>query len=92
MDFITEFTPRALAQGDLLEEWILNIDEVSNNKGSRISILLTTPEGTIIEQSYTLGFLATSNEVEYEVIIASLRMATTLGVLRLEVRWIHYWW
>ena len=43
-------------------------------------LVLTTPEGSIIEQSFTLGFPAT-NEDEYEAVIAGLRMAIT----RLEV-------
>jgi len=50
-----------------------------------MKVVLTTPEETIVEQSYTMGFPATNNEVEYEAIIAGLRMATTLGVSRLEV-------
>ena len=45
-----------------------------------------TPEGSIIEQSYTLGFLATNNEAKYEVIIAGLKMAILLKVQTLEVR------
>jgi len=63
----------------------LNVDGASNIKGSGIGIILTTPEGTIIEQSYTLSFPTTNNEAKYEVVIAGLRMATTLGVFRLEV-------
>ena len=45
-----------------------------------------TPEGSIIEQSYTLGFPATNNEAEYEAVIAGLRMAILLKVQTLEVR------
>jgi len=41
-------------------------------------------EGSIIEQSFTLGFSATNNEAEYEVIIG-LRMAATLEITGLEV-------
>ena len=44
------------------------------------------PDGSIIDQSYTLGFGATNKEAEYETIIAGLKMATTLGVMELEVR------
>ena len=58
VDFITEFTPRALEQSDLLG-WILNMDGTSNNKGFEIGIIMTTPEGSIIEESYTLGFSVT---------------------------------
>ena len=73
VDFIIECTPGASAQSDLPEGWTLNVDEALNNKDSEIRIILTTSKGTIIEQSYTLSFPATNNEVEYEAIIAGLR-------------------
>jgi len=44
-----------------------------------------TPKGSMIEQSFTLDFLATNNEAEYEAVIACLKMATTLGITGLEV-------
>jgi len=64
------------------------VDGASNNKGAGIGFVLVTPEGSIIEQSYTLGFPATNNEAEYEAVVASLRMAETFslrtrGLLRL---------
>ena len=43
------------------------------------------PEGSIIEQSFTLGFSATNNEAEYEAFIAGLKMVATLGLARLEI-------
>ena len=45
-----------------------------------------TPEGSIIEQPFTLGFPAINNKVEYEAVIADLKMVETLGVTGLEVR------
>jgi len=42
------------------------------------------PEGFIIEQSFTFSFPATNGD-EYEVVIARLRMATTLRITGLEV-------
>ena len=50
-----------------------------------------TLEGTIIEQSFTLGFPATNNKTEYEAVITSLKnVCNTLS------HWtrgpvIHYW-
>ena len=64
----------------------LDIDRESNRNGVGIGLVLTTPDGSIIEQSYTLGFQATHKEAEHEAVIAGLRMATTLGVMVLEVR------
>ena len=52
---------------------VLNIDGTSNGKGAGIGIILVTPEGSIIEQSFTLGFPASNNEVEYEVVLAGTK-------------------
>jgi len=54
--------------------------------GAGIGIVLTTLEGSIIEQSFTSDFPDSNNEVEYEAILTRLRMAITLGVAGLEVR------
>jgi len=54
--------------------------------GAGIKIVLTTSEGSIIEQSFTLGFLASNNEAAYGAVLAELRMAITLGITWLEVQ------
>ena len=51
-----------------------------------IVFVLTTPEESIIEQSYTLGFSTSNNEAEYEPVLAGLRAAITLEVTGLEVQ------
>ena len=43
------------------------------------------PEGSIIEQSFIIGFPASNNEAEYEAVLAGLRAIITFGVMRLEV-------
>jgi len=48
--------------------------------------LLTTPKGSIIEQSFIVGFPAINNEPEYENVIAKRKMVVTLGVTRLHVQ------
>ena len=53
--------------------------------GAGIGIVLTTPEGSIIEQSFTLGFPASNNEAEYKVALTGLRAAITLRVTGLKV-------
>ena len=60
------------------------MDGASNNKDTDIDFILATQEGSIIEQSYTLGFSAT-NINKYEDVITSLKLAATLGVMGLEV-------
>ena len=76
---IAEFTLELPAPCDLLDGWILNVDEASNNKDFGIRIVFTTLEGSITEQSFTLGFPATNNKVEYEAVITHLKMITTLS-------------
>ena len=78
-DFIAEFTPRPFLQSNLLKRWILNVDRASNDRGAGVGIVLTTPEGFIIKQSYTLGFRATNNEAEYEALIVGLKMMVPSG-------------
>jgi len=68
-----------------LEGWVLNVDRALNSKRAGIGIVLTTPEGSIIEQSFTFDFSASNNEGEYEAMLAGLRIAITLEVAGLEV-------
>jgi len=54
-EFIADFIPGAVEHTGQLEGWTLNVDEASNSKGTSIRIVLLTPEGSIIEQSFTLS-------------------------------------
>jgi len=45
-----------------------------------IRVVVTNPEGSIIEQSFTLGFQASYNKVEYEAVLVGVQMETILGV------------
>jgi len=62
------------------------VDRALNSKGVGIGIALTTPEGSIIEHAFTLGFHASNNEAEYEAVLAGLRAIITFGVTGLEVQ------
>jgi len=66
------------------------VDGTSNGRGAEFGIVLTTLEGSIIEQSYSLKFHATSIDAEYKAVIAGLTMAVTFGIAVLEIRWTHY--
>ena len=70
--FIADFSLGATAYADQLEGWIQKVDRASNSKRADIRIVLTTPEGSIIEQSFTIGFPASNNEVEYEDVLAGI--------------------
>ena len=59
--------------------WKLFVDGASNVKGTGAGVVLISPEGLILEQAVRLGFLASNNEVEYEVLLIGLRSAVRLG-------------
>ncbi|KAM1524206.1 hypothetical protein ACFX14_008993 [Malus domestica] len=58
----------------------LHVDDASNYKGSAAGVVLVTPDGSMLEQAITLGFKASNNEVEYQALLAGLRMAKDLAV------------
>jgi len=65
-DFIADFTSGITEQTDQLEGWVLNVDGASNSKEVGVRIIFVTLERSIIEQSFTLGFLVSNNKMEYE--------------------------
>ena len=56
------------------------IDGSSTKYGSGVGIVLKSPEGTIIEQTIRLGFIALNNESEYKALIVCLKNAMLLSV------------
>ncbi|GMP69335.1 hypothetical protein CsSME_00028635 [Camellia sinensis var. sinensis] len=67
------------------EMWKLFIDSASNRHGAGLGIVLTSPDGLIIEQAITLGFPASNNEAEYEALLAGLRSALRMKATALMV-------
>ena len=45
--------------------WKVHVDGAANQRGSRVGIVIISPEKIIIEKSLRLGFSATNNEAEY---------------------------
>ncbi|GFY81124.1 hypothetical protein Acr_01g0009330 [Actinidia rufa] len=64
---------------------MLFVDGSSNQHGCRAGLVLQTPTGDQIEYAIRSGFKATNNEVEYEALLAGLRVATDLGVHFLDI-------
>ena len=62
-----------------LPAWEVYVDGASNQKGSRIGLVLTSPEKVIIEKSLRLDFSATNNEAEYEVLLIEMAMVQRMG-------------
>ena len=50
------------------------MDGAVNQKGSRVGLVLISPEKLIIEKSLRLGFSATNNEAEYEALLEGMSM------------------
>ncbi|KAI5337129.1 hypothetical protein L3X38_016398 [Prunus dulcis] len=65
--------------------WQLRIDGASNQKGAGAGVVITTPDGTLLEQAITLGFSASNNEAEYEALLAGLRLAKELAIKKLAI-------
>ena len=59
--------------------WKAHIDGATNQRGSRVGLVLVSPEGITIEKSLRLGFSATNNEAEYEVLLEGMSMIRKLG-------------
>ena len=49
--------------------WKAHVDGASNQKGSRVGLVLTSSEKVIVEKSLRLHFPATNNEAEYEALL-----------------------
>lgn len=56
-----------------------------NARGSRVWIVMISPKGLRLEKSLRLGFCPSNNEVEYETLIASLRVVQKLSAKEVEV-------
>lgn len=88
-DFVAKFT---IALGAfvvvcqvLVRPWRVFVDGASNARGSGVGIVMMSPEGLRFEKSLRLGFQASNNEVEYEVLVASFRAVQNLGAKEVEV-------
>uniref|UniRef100_A0A2N9FLW9 Uncharacterized protein n=1 Tax=Fagus sylvatica TaxID=28930 RepID=A0A2N9FLW9_FAGSY len=85
-DFIAEFTPAEMgpmwvnhvSSIQHMEGWKLYIDGASNSRGSGLGVVLTAPQGQMMELSIRLGFPASNNVAKYEALLHGLRCAITL--------------
>nr|POF11147.1 hypothetical protein CFP56_33227 [Quercus suber] len=65
--------------------WKVFVDDVSNAMGAGAGIVIITPEGIWMEHSFRLGFKASNNEAEYEVLLVGMRVVLGLGAQEVEV-------
>ena len=81
-DFDAEFSPKNDMEMVCHVEnrsWRVFVDGASSAMEAGAGIVILTPEGIMLEHSFRLGFKASSNEAEYEALIAGLKTAFDLG-------------
>ena len=62
-----------------LPAWKVYVDGASNQKGSRIGLVLISPKKVIIEKFLKLDFSATNNKAEYEALLIGMAMVQKMG-------------
>ncbi|XP_059627386.1 uncharacterized protein LOC132270209 [Cornus florida] len=77
-DFLLEYEDKLEEQGPSEPQWELRVDSSSNLISAGAGVVITTPEGTKLQQSIRLTFPATDNEAEYEALLAGLRLVNQL--------------
>ena len=55
------------------------MDGASNQKGSRVGLVLMSPKKVVIKKSLRLDFPATNNEAEYEALLEGMAMVQRMG-------------
>ena len=62
-----------------ISPWEVYVDGASNQKGSRVGLVLISLEKVIVEKSLRLSFLTTNNEAEYEALMMEMVMVQKMG-------------
>ena len=65
--------------------WRVYVDGAANHRGSRVGLVLISPERIIIEKSLRLDFSATNNEAEYEALLVGMTMVRKIGGNAVEI-------
>src|SRR4051812_46792577 len=54
--------------------------------GLGAGVVLTSPTGDVVQYVFQILYTDSNNAAEYEALLHGLRMATSMGIQRLEVR------
>ena len=65
--------------------WTVYIDGAANQQGSRVGVVIVSPDGIVLEKSLRLSFSATNNEAEYVELWSGLEAVEGLGGNSIEV-------
>ena len=87
-NFVAEFSPKNKREMVCHVEcclWKVFVDGASNAMGARAGIVIISPEGIRLEHSFRLGFKASTNEAEYEALLAGLRIVLGMGAWDVEI-------
>nr|GEX67171.1 reverse transcriptase domain-containing protein [Tanacetum cinerariifolium] len=72
---------------ELSDLWVLFTDESSCIDASGAGLIITNPKGVKFTCALRLRFNTTNNEVEYESLVAGLRIAEQMGVKKHSVKY-----
>ena len=59
--------------------WKVYVDGAADQRGSRVELVLISPEKHTIEKSLRLGFSTTNNETEYKALLKGMSMVQKIG-------------
>ncbi|XP_065007665.1 uncharacterized protein LOC103992979 [Musa acuminata AAA Group] len=80
-DFIAELADGGNGSPEQTEEaWDLHVDDSATSSSAGAGLVLSAPDGRSFERSLHFGFRATNNEVEYEALLAGLKLALEMQV------------
>ena len=59
--------------------WKVYVDGAVNQRGSKVGLVMVSPEKITIKKSLRFGFSATKNEAEYEALLMGMAMVQRMG-------------
>ncbi|XP_075658901.1 uncharacterized protein LOC142628745 [Castanea sativa] len=65
--------------------WKVYVDGAVNQRGSRVGLVIISPDKIVIEKSLSMGFLATNNEAKYEALLVGITMVQKMGGKNVEM-------
>uniref|UniRef100_A0A803QIE8 Uncharacterized protein n=1 Tax=Cannabis sativa TaxID=3483 RepID=A0A803QIE8_CANSA len=66
-------------------KWRLLVDGSSSYRGCGLGIVLTSPQGDVIQQAIKCDFKETNNKTEYEALLAGLDLTKEMNIKALEI-------
>lgn len=77
--------PNARCFDQSIPIWVLHVDSSANQQGCGAGLMLTSPSGVKMEYALRFNFRTSNNEAEYEALLASLRLAKSMGARQISI-------